>query len=137
VIGYLGMVDPTIAEELAMEKNAFLAELDYEAICRHAKPFKYQALSKFPAVKRDLALIAERSTTCAQVQKEIFAACKYVTEAELFDIYEGNQIESGKKSMAFTITFTPADEEFTQEKIDSFVKKILNNLKFKLGIVLR
>jgi phenylalanyl-tRNA synthetase beta chain len=136
-LGYVGMIDPTIAEELAMEKNAFVAEIDYQKLVSHAKPFRYQPLSKFPEIKRDLALIADRNVTCAQIQKEIFTACKYVTDAYLFDVYEGNQIEAGKKSMAFTVTFTPKDEAITQENVDSYVKKILNNLKFKLGITLR
>jgi phenylalanyl-tRNA synthetase beta chain len=136
-IGYLGMVDPTIEEELAMEKKAFIAEIDYEAMMAHAQPFKYKPLSKHPEIKRDLALVADRNITCAQIQREIFGACKYVTEANLFDVYEGNQIDEGKKSMAFTVTFTPKDEPITQENVDSYVKKILNSLKFKLNITLR
>ena len=60
-----------------------------------------------------------------------------MTEVKLFDVYIGNQIESGKKSMAFSVTFTPKDEAFSGEKIDGFVKKILSNLKFKLGAALR
>lgn len=137
VLGYLGMVSPVIAEELAMERTAFIAELDYAAVMRHAQPFKYKPLNKFPEIKRDLALVADRSVTCAQVEKEIYSACKYVTEAHLFDIYSGNQIEEGKKSMAFTVTFTPKDEAISQENVDGYVKKILNNLKYKLNVTLR
>ena len=60
-----------------------------------------------------------------------------MTDVKLFDVYIGNQIESGKKSMAFTVTFTPKDEALSGEKVDGFIKKILSNLKFKLGITLR
>jgi phenylalanyl-tRNA synthetase beta chain len=136
-IGCLGMVDPTIEEELAMEKKAFIAEIDYEALMSHAKPFKYKPLSKFPEMKRDLALVADKATTCAQIQNEIYAACKYVTDAHLFDVYEGCQIDADKKSMAFTVTFTPRDEAITQENVDSYVKKILSSLKYKLNVTLR
>jgi phenylalanyl-tRNA synthetase beta chain len=136
-VGYLGMIDPTIADELAMERKAFIAEIDYEALIGKAKPFKYQPLSKFPEIERDLALIADSNITCAQIEKEILSACKYVTKVHLFDVYEGNQIESGKKSMAYTVTFTPKEEAISQENVDSYVKKILNNLKFKLNVTLR
>jgi phenylalanyl-tRNA synthetase beta chain len=120
-----------------MEKKAYIAEIDYQAMRRHAKPFKYQPIGKYPEIKRDLALVADKGVTCAQIEKEIFSACKYVTETHLFDVYEGNQIEDGKKSMAFSVTFTPKDEPISQENVDGYVKKILNNLKFKLNVTLR
>ena len=67
-------------------------------------------------------------------------SCKYVTKARLFDVYRGGQVPEGKKSMAFTLTFTPdanVEKAFTPETLDGFVKKILGNLKFKLGVELR
>lgn len=136
-IGYLGLIAPTVAEELAMERPAYIAEIDYQKMVKHAQPFRYLPLPKFPEAKRDLALVCELSVTCAQIEKEIYGACKYVTDVKLFDVYSGNQIGEGKKSMAYTVTFTPADEAFTPEKIDGFIKKILNNLKYKLNIELR
>ena len=69
-------------------------------------------------------------------KKEIFASCKYVTKVALFDVYLGSQIGEGKKSMAFNITFTPKDEPI-EDRIDGFVKKILNNLNARLGVTLR
>jgi phenylalanyl-tRNA synthetase beta chain len=63
-----------------------------------------------------------------------------LTKATLFDVYRGGQLPEGKKSMAFSLTFTPdaqAEKAFTPETLDGFVKKILGNLKFKLGIELR
>ncbi|MDE7083220.1 MAG: phenylalanine--tRNA ligase subunit beta [Clostridia bacterium] len=135
-IGYLGMLSPEISEELALERIAYVAELDYEELKKHAKPFKYVPISKFAEVTRDLALTCDKAVTCAQIENEIYSACKFVSSVYLFDIYEGAQIESGKKSMAFKITFTPKDEPI-ENKIDGFVKKILSNLKFKLNIDLR
>ncbi|MDE6558044.1 MAG: phenylalanine--tRNA ligase subunit beta, partial [Clostridia bacterium] len=82
-------------------------------------------------------LVANLDTTCREIQREIYAACKYVTNVKLFDIYVGKQVGEGKKSMAFNLTFTPKDEAFTPERIDSFIKKILGNLKHKLDIELR
>lgn len=137
VLGYAGRLDPLICEELTIEKKVFIAELSYDVLMSHAKPFKYVPLSKFPEVQRDLALVADLNITCGQIESEIYSACKYVTGVKLFDIYIGKQLGDGKKSMAFTVNFTPKDEAFTPERIDGFVKKILGNLKHKLNIELR
>ena len=136
-IGWLGSVDPAVLENIAAERPMLIAEIDYSLLEKHAKPFRYSPLPKFAEAQRDLALIADTEITCGQIEKEIQGACKYVTEVKLFDVYLGNQIESGKKSMAFNLTFTPKEEAFTNEKVDGFVKKILSNLKFKLGVTLR
>ncbi|MDE6504777.1 MAG: phenylalanine--tRNA ligase subunit beta [Clostridia bacterium] len=135
-VGYLGMLSPEISEELALERFAYVAEIDYEELTKHAKPFRYVPISKFAEATRDLALTCDISVRCAEIEKEIYSACKYVTDVKLFDVYIGSQVESGKKSMAFKITFTPKDEPI-ETKIDGFVKKILNNLKYKLNIDLR
>ncbi len=136
-VGYIGSVDPAVLEAISAERSMVLAELDYELLKKHARPFKYVPLSKYPETQRDLALIVDSTITCGQLESEIFSACKYVTDVKLFDVYIGSQIESGKKSMAFSVTFTPKDEPLSNEKIDGFVKKILSNLKFKLGATLR
>ena len=101
---------------------------------------RYENLPKFPAVNRDLALVVDEKFTCAEIEEVLMHSCKYVTKAVLFDVYRGGQLPEGKKSMAFTLTFTPdktAEKAFTPENLDGFVKKILNNLKFKLGVELR
>ncbi len=135
-VGYLGMLSPEIAAELSLERDVFIAELDYEELKKHAKPFKYSPIPKFPVETRDLALVCGKNVTCGDLEKVIYGACKYVTDVKLFDVYEGGQIGKDKKSMAFTITFTPADEDIS-ERVDGFVKKILGNLKFHLGAELR
>lgn len=135
-IGYFGMLSPKIAEELALDRFAYVGEIYYDKLTAHAKPFKYVPLSKYAEVTRDLALTCAKELTCAEIEKEIYSACKYVTNVRLFDVYAGEQIGKDKKSMAFKITFTPKDEPI-ENKIDGFVKKILGNLKFKLGIELR
>ncbi len=135
-IGYLGLLSHELEKELALDRMVCIAELDYEELKKHAKPFKYQPLSKFAIETRDLALVCDKSTACGEITKVIYEACKYVTDVKLFDIYEGEQIGKDKKSMAFTVTFTPKEEPI-EEKIDGFVKKILGNLKYKLNIDLR
>ncbi len=140
-VGCFGELDPAIALSLGLDKKVYLGELDWKAISAVADDgVRYVNLPKFPAVQRDLALIADETLTCAQIEEVLLHSCKYVTEAKLFDVYRGGQVPEGKKSMAFTLTFTPdnsVEKAFTPETLDGYVKKILNNLKFKLGIELR
>ena len=138
-VGCIGELDPGIAASLGLDKKVYLGELDLNALELDDR-VRYTNLPKFPAVKRDLALIANEALTCAQIEDVLMHSCKYVTEAKLFDVYRGGQVPEGKKSMAFTLTFTPdanVEKAFTPETLDGYVKKILGNLKCKLGIELR
>ncbi len=141
VVGVIGELDPAIALSLGLDKKVYLGELDLDALQGVMDGnVRYVNLPKFPAVKRDLALLADEKLTCKEVEDVLMHSCKYVTEAKLFDVYRGGQLPDGKKSMAFTLTFTPddtAEKAFTPENLDGFVRKILNNLKFKLGVELR
>ena len=140
-VGCIGELDPAIALSLGLDKKVYLGEIDLESIFEVMDDaIRYTNLPKFPAVKRDLALIADEKLTCAEIENVLLTSCKYVTEAKLFDVYRGGQVPEGKKSMAFTLTFTPdanVEKAFTPETLDGYVKKILGNLKFKLGVELR
>ena len=138
-VGCIGELDPAIALSLGLDKKVYLGELDLNALTLD-DGVQYKNLPKFPAVKRDLALLADEKLTCAEIEDVLMHSCKYVTEAKLFDVYRGGQVPEGKKSMAFTLTFTPdnnVEKAFTPETLDGYVKKILGNLKFKLGVELR
>ena len=141
VVGELGELDPAIALSLGLDKKVYLAEIDLTAIeTQMDDRVRYKNLPKFPAVERDLALLVDEKLTCAEIEDVLLHSCKYVTKARLFDVYRGGQVPEGKKSMAFTLTFTPdqnVEKAFTPETLDGFVKKILGNLKFKLGVELR
>ena len=136
-----GIHDDTSAIQKMLDKKVYLAELDLTAIEKLMDDrIRYTNLPKFPAVQRDLALLADEKLTCAEIEEVLLHSCKYVTQAVLFDVYRGGQVPEGKKSMAFTLTFTPdqnVEKAFTPETLDGFVKKILGNLKFKLGVELR
>ncbi len=140
-VGCFGELDPAIALSLGLDKKVYLGELDLTALAKVMDDnVRYQNLPKFPAVKRDLALIADEKLTCGEIEDVLLHSCKYVTKAVLFDVYRGGQVPEGKKSMAFTLTFTPdanVEKAFTPETLDGYVKKILGNLKAKLGIELR
>lgn len=137
-VGYLGKVAYEIADELDMRTAAYVMEIDLRTLSQwYGKPQVFVPLPKYAEEKRDFAFVADKAVTCAQVENGIREACKYVTDVRLFDIYEGEQLGADKKSMAFSVVFTPKDEEFTGEMIEGFVKKILKNLERTLGITLR
>ena len=142
-IGYVGKLSNLVTSELKLPKDSrdshqiFLGEIDYRKLSSHVKTFQYVPVSEFPVVERDLALIADEQVACAEIETEIKKACKNVEKAELFDVYRSAAIGLGKKSMAFKITFSPEEKALSPEDINRFVKKILGNLKFRLGIEMR
>lgn len=137
-VGYLGKLAYEIQDELDMRVPTYVAEINLKALTKYyGKSPVYQPLPKFAVENRDLALVMDKEITCAQVERVIFETCDYITSVKLFDVYEGVQLPPKKKSMAFTVVFTPKDEEFKAEMIDGFVSDILKNLGEKYGVVLR
>ena len=137
-VGYFGSVRYEIMRSFSLRTKAYLMELDLSLLEKYYDaPVKFTPIPKFPVEKRDLALVMRKEITCAQVEEVIRGTCKNVTDVHLFDVYEGASIPAGKKSMAFTVTFTPREEELTSEKLDSSVHRILKMLHQTLDIDLR
>ena len=143
-VGVFGKLANDVTSELKLPKdsranlNIYLGEIDWVAF--HAlvpAAIHYQPIPEFAPVQRDLALVAPESMECGTLVTEMQRACKQLTKVELFDIYRGEKLGTDKKSMAFSLSFQPADKPLTPDEIDRFVKKILGNLKFKLGIEIR
>lgn len=144
VVGCFGKLANEITGELKLHKDnrshhkIFLGEIDYGRMMSHvAASLRYRPVSAFPPAIRDLALVAKEEITCGDMMKEIARACPKVTDVELFDIYRGEQIGEGRKSMAFKIRFESGDAPLQSEEVDKYIKKILGNLKFKLGAEIR
>lgn len=137
-IGYFGQIAYEVAETAEMTSNAFIGEIDYEKLSNKFTAFiKYNPVSKYPTVKRDLALIADESLTCGEIETVIKQACKNVSSVKLFDIYRSQQIGDNKKSMAFNLTFTSFEKILMPEDVDKFITKILKSLEARLGLSLR
>ncbi len=144
VVGCFGKLANEITGELKLHKDnrshhkIFLGEIDYGRMMNHvAASLRYHPVSAFPPAIRDLALVTKEEVTCGEMMKEIARACPKVTDVELFDIYRGEQIGAGRKSMAFKIRFESGDAPLQSEEVDKYIKKILGNLKFKLGAEIR
>ena len=143
-VGVFGKLANDVTGELKLPKdsrsnqNIYLGEIDWVAF--HAlvpASIHYTPIPALAPVQRDLALVAPESTECGTLIDEMQRACKQLSKVELFDIYRGEKLGAGKKSMAFSLYFQPTDAPFAADEVDRFVKKILGNLKFKLGIEIR
>ena len=122
----------------AMPEDAYVLEISMKALEKwYGKAKVFEPLPKFPEEKRDLALVMDKDITCGQVEGCIREACAYVKDVSLFDVYEGRQIAADKKSMAFTVLFTPKEEAFKADTVDGYVKKVLKQLNKTYGIELR
>ena len=137
-VGYLGKMSYELQDALDMRVAGYVMEINLEKLAgAYENVPKFTPLPKFAEEKRDLALIMNKEMTNGEVEECIKGACAYITEVTLFDVYEGASIPEGKKSMAYTIRFTPKDEEFGADTVDKFVEKILKTLKKNLEIELR
>lgn len=137
VIGFMGQVLYEIQDDLDMRVPAYVAEIDLSMLSRYyGKQRRFIPLPKFPVENRDLCFVMNKSVSCADIEKAIKASCDYVTSISLFDIYEGAQL-GDKKSMAFSLVFTPREEEFTSEFVDKLVDDILTKLKNDYDVSLR
>lgn len=143
-IGSFGKLANEVLKNLDLVKdsrdsfNIFIGEFDYSVLKEQfPKLMRYQPISEYPTVYRDLALVAKEETLCGDIVESVKHSCKKAGSVELFDIYRSDRIGAGMKSMAFKIGFVPSDKALSQDEINGFVDKILKDLKYKFGIEIR
>ncbi|MBP3488200.1 MAG: phenylalanine--tRNA ligase subunit beta [Roseburia sp.] len=137
-VGYLGKLAYEVQSELDMRTPAYVMEIDLAVLSQwYGKYVTFRPLPKYPEEKRDFAFVMDKAVTCAQVEQAIMKSCDFVTSVSLFDVYEGIQLPANKKSMAFSVVFTPREEEFKKDTVDGYVADILKNLNAKYDISLR
>ena len=138
VVGYLGEVHPEVCDNYDMKTRAYLAVLDMPEILPFATfDRKYEGIAKYPAVSRDISMVVPRNIMVGQIEEVIAQrGGKILENYQLFDIYEGDQIKEGYKSVAYSITFRAKDRTLEEADISGAMKKILNGLE-GMGIELR
>lgn len=138
VIGYLGEVHPEVTDNYNMDTKVYVAVLDMPEILPFASfDRKYEGIAKYPAVSRDISMVVPKNVLVGDIEKAIEQrGGKILEEYQLFDIYEGSQIKSGYKSVAYSITFRAKDRTLEEGDVSGTMKKILNGLE-GLGIELR
>ena len=138
VVGYLGEVHPAVADNYSIGEKAYIAVIDILDVLEFAGfNHKYTGIAKYPAVTRDLSLVVPHAVLAGQIE-EIFdqRGGNILESYQLFDIYEGAQIEKGFKSMAYSLVFRAHDKTLGENEISAAMKKIMNGLN-GLGIELR
>ena len=138
VVGYLGEVHPAVADNYSIGEKAYIAVIDILDVLEFAGfNHKYTGIAKYPAVTRDLSLVVPHAVLAGQIE-EIFdqRGGNILESYQLFDIYEGEQIEKGFKSMAYSLVFRAHDKTLGENEISAAMKKIMNGLN-GLGIELR
>lgn len=138
VIGYVGEVHPKVLANYNIGQRAYLAVLDMPCIVEKASfDRKYEGIAKYPAVTRDISMVVPKTVLAGQIENILTQRGGKIMESySLFDIYEGEQIKEGYKSMAYTLTFRAKDRTLEDADITAAMKKILNGLE-GLGIELR
>ncbi len=139
LLGVMGQIHPLVCEVYGMNTDVFAAELNVANMmsCRAGDP-SYTPLPKYPAITRDIAVVCDNSITVAELMDTMKAAGgEYLESCKLFDIYTGAGIQTGKKSLAFSLSIRAQDQTLTYEHAEEIVHAILAKLEKVHGAVIR
>ncbi len=136
-IGLMGMLHPTLEKQLDFDTPVFLFELSQALLLQKPVP-KFEALSKFPSVRRDMALIVEEKTSTDEII-ECIHSCKEKTiqDVLIFDIYRGEGVEKGYKSVALSLMLQDSMQTLADSEIDAIFSKVLETIKITINAKLR
>jgi len=136
-IGYVGALHPTIEKSLGLNGPIFLFEIDLAGI-EQGRIASFAELSKFPEVRRDLAILVSNSTELSAIVDVMRASAgEWLTDVRLFDLYEGKGIELDHKSLALSLTWQHASRTLTDEEITGFIDCVINDLEKQFSARLR
>ncbi len=139
-LGIMGEIHPDVAENYGMEgMRIYCCELMFDAIVRHSNTEKaYKPLPKYPSTSRDIALLVDEDMEVGKIEETIRQNGGAILEdVKLFDVYRGQQVERGKKSVAFTLTYRDSSKTLTDGEVAEVHEKVLEALNEKLNAVLR
>lgn len=138
VIGFIGQIHPTLQKELDL-KETFIFELSFkDAAQANVAPIAYQVIPRFPSISRDIALVVDTNTVAGDIKKVIIeAGGSLLKEVSIFDLYEGEHMEAGKKSLAYSLKYFDPERTLTDEEVTKAHEKVLTAVKEKSGAELR
>jgi len=135
--GVLGQVHPDVAAAFSIDEAVYLFDITLDDLAPRVRPVrKMRSLSRFPPVEQDIALIVERDVPAADLRRVIEAA-PLVERAQVFDVYTGDQLPAGKKSVAFAVTYQAADHTLTDDEVAKAQRKLIERLRHEFGAELR
>lgn len=137
-IGFVGQVHPTIQKELDL-KDTYVFELSLKAVLEEATAaLRYESIPRFPSITRDIALVVDKETVSGLLKDVIQeAGGKLLKEVSVFDLYEGERMEEGKKSIAYSLKYMDPERTLTDEEVTKVHTQVLEALKTQTGAVLR
>jgi phenylalanyl-tRNA synthetase beta chain len=138
-VGFIGSVHPVLLEEEKVRVPAALAELDLDALFKNQPRVKrVESLSKFPSIHRDLALVMPKVLKVGEVSEVMKKnAGPFLTGLQVFDVYEGDKLEAGQKSVAFHLSFQDKKDTLRDQVVTEAVDQVLKALKEKFQISVR
>ena len=137
VIGQIAELHPKVIKEKDVQTTV-VVEINLKPLLEVVKPVNYQPVTKFPNVSRDLAIVVDESIQASELLSIIEQTVrKNLVSLQIFDVYQGQTIEKGKKSMAFSLVFNDKDKTLSTEEVDQLMKKITNRLAFAYKAVIR
>jgi phenylalanyl-tRNA synthetase beta chain len=136
-IGWLGRIHPLIAGEFDLGPDTYLFEFEYAAV-QGGVPVQFQELSRYPSIRRDLAIVTGLEVTAEELQTEVRrSAGALLKEMVIFDVYQGKGIETGRKSVAFGLILQDSSRTLTDDDVEVVVSRVIESLNKKFGAALR
>lgn len=139
-VGWVGLLHPETVHRWDLDQSIYGFELDFESIAAQARQVKarFQELSRYPYVERDLSILVDSTTPHVEVERTISQSLNtLLTDVRLFDVYRGKGIPQGKKSMAYTIRYASEDRTLTDEEVNEAHGRVIEAVKEHLNAVLR
>ncbi|NLW06654.1 MAG: phenylalanine--tRNA ligase subunit beta, partial [Clostridia bacterium] len=139
LLGFLGELHPDVQDAVSLPARACVFELDWDVVAGLMQPKSaYQPLPRYPAVERDLAVVVEAETPAAAVSAVIKeAAGEMLTSLTLFDVYQGDPVPAGYKSLAYSLVYQLADRTLTDAEVNASLEQVQKALQQKLAATLR
>jgi len=136
-VGWLGRIHPVIAGQYDLSPDTYLFEFEYSAV-QGGVPVQFKELSRYPSIRRDLAIVTGVEVTAEELQTEVrSSAGALLKEMVIFDVYQGKGIETGRKSIAFGLILQDSSRTLTDDDVEVVVGRVTERLNKKFGAVLR
>ncbi len=133
VVGIIGKVHPRITKD-----DIYIFELSLQALMKKTKTLKYQEAPKYPDITKDVAFIIDKKVTSAEIEKEIRKnGTKILNEVKVFDLYEGEKVPEGKRSIAYSLVFNDYTRTLKEEEVDSIFRTIIDKVTTKFNCEIR
>jgi phenylalanyl-tRNA synthetase beta chain len=137
-LGVLGELRPDIGEKLDLEGAIFGFNLNFAALCQSSIPPRFTSLPRYPAVYRDIALVLSASVPAARVEEALYQYGRpWLVEVRLFDVYSGDPVPAGKRSLAFRLSYRDPERTLTDDLVNSHHQALVTALERDLGAELR